>query len=288
MKFFDFFRKKKAPAPKKAAPSVMVDGVMVTERVAAILPRMAAIARPVVRITATPSDSLFLFDSKFGGHPWWPAGKPFPTDSYGHYMYPLAQLNFSQIPHLEGYPEKGLLQFYIAADDLYGADFDAPEVQKNFRVVYYEDFTEPALENFSFLDEQPRESDIPVHRQMGLSFSLGKDYFSYNDVRYPRDAAEEIMAGDNGGPEDYSVCEEELIEAFPDTGHRIGGYAYFTQTDPREDKPASYNDWVLLLQIDSQDADVCWGDYGVGNFFIHPEALMRKEFSRVLYNWDCT
>jgi len=25
----------------------------------------------------------------------------------------------------------------------------------------------------------------------------------------------------------------------------------------------------------------------VGNFFINREALKRRDFSRVLYNWDC-
>ena len=32
---------------------------------------------------------------------------------------------------------------------------------------------------------------------------------------------------------------------------------------------------------------IMWGDVGICNFFISPEALKRRDFSRVLYNWDC-
>jgi uncharacterized protein YwqG len=41
--------------------------------------------------------------------------------------------------------------------------------------------------------------------------------------------------------------------------------------------------------LDSEDAEneIMWGDSGVGNFFIHPEDLKKRDFSKVFYNWDC-
>jgi len=30
-----------------------------------------------------------------------------------------------------------------------------------------------------------------------------------------------------------------------------------------------------------------WGDAGVANFFINSADLINKDFSRVMYNWDC-
>jgi uncharacterized protein YwqG len=30
-----------------------------------------------------------------------------------------------------------------------------------------------------------------------------------------------------------------------------------------------------------------WGDMGVGNFFIHPDDLAKKDFSKIFYTWDC-
>ena len=69
----------------------------------------------------------------------------------------------------------------------------------------------------------------------------------------------------------------------------MGGYPYFTQTDPRE-YSAAYADDVLLLQLDSDaenGVEMLWGDVGVCNFFIHPQDLAKRDFSKVLYNWDC-
>ena len=43
---------------------------------------------------------------------------------------------------------------------------------------------------------------------------------------------------------------------------------------------------TLLLQIDSDDY-ILWGDCGIGNFFIPKKSLIEKDFSNVLYNWDC-
>ncbi|WP_368500184.1 DUF1963 domain-containing protein [Kingella sp. (in: b-proteobacteria)] len=48
----------------------------------------------------------------------------------------------------------------------------------------------------------------------------------------------------------------------------------------------------MLLQLDSDAGDdgidkVLWGDAGVANFFITPEDLQLRDFSHVLFTWDC-
>ena len=74
-----------------------------------------------------------------------------------------------------------------------------------------------------------------------------------------------------------------LGDALDGSGHKLGGYPYFTQEDPR-----SAEGMELLLQLDSDDSvNMMWGDVGVGNFFIAPEDLKRGDFSRVAYSWDC-
>lgn len=84
-----------------------------------------------------------------------------------------------------------------------------------------------------------------------------------------------------------------LFEELSNTGHWVLGYPFFTQSDPREyseDGIAKYYD-TLLFQMDSEMVEsedyVLWGDCGVGNFFINSEALKKKDFSKVFYNWDC-
>ncbi|KMZ44718.1 MULTISPECIES: DUF1963 domain-containing protein [Bacillales] len=49
--------------------------------------------------------------------------------------------------------------------------------------------------------------------------------------------------------------------------------------------------WEMLLQLDMEgdnyDYYVSWGDSGVGNFFIRREDLLRLDFSKVSYTWEC-
>ena len=57
---------------------------------------------------------------------------------------------------------------------------------------------------------------------------------------------------------------------------------FFTQSDPRSVDDGE----ILLFQLNSVK-DIMWGDAGVANFFIDREALKNRDFSHVMYNWDC-
>src|SRR5689334_2067462 len=75
---------------------------------------------PTIMVNATPEAAPSLPQSKFGHYPLLPQGFDYPKDEKGNYLFLLAQLNFSEMPPLEGYPSSGYLQFYIANDDEYG------------------------------------------------------------------------------------------------------------------------------------------------------------------------
>ncbi len=49
----------------------------------------------------------------------------------------------------------------------------------------------------------------------------------------------------------------------------------------------NFKDYILLLQIVTDD-NIMRGDCGVANFFIHPQDLAKKDFSKVMYNWNCS
>ena len=71
----------------------------------------------------------------------------------------------------------------------------------------------------------------------------------------------------------------------------LGGYPYFTQWDPRGSK-AEYEPYdTLLFQLtsdyDREGERVMFGDAGVCNFFIPAEKLKARDFSDILYTWDC-
>ncbi len=64
-----------------------------------------------------------------------------------------------------------------------------------------------------------------------------------------------------------------------DQGHKIGGYPFFTQTDPREWEEKYQQHDILLLQIDTDDSlNIMWGDSGVANFFIKKRRFVNSKF----------
>lgn len=242
---------------------------------------------PTVRITATIEDNLPLTTSKFLGKPYFPAGKNYPTDKAEKPMLLLAQINFAEVPHLDNYPEAGILQFYIASnDDLYGANYDDLTDQSSFRVVFHSTTNETNL-NADIPVFNPKSEDVytPITAEHRLSFSLTKEYVPSTDWRFEKFFGKHYYDYSSEYDNDVLWEQYETGEIADPGGHKIGGYAYFTQWDPRSKE--SYSDYILLLQIDSQGDHILWGDVGVGNFFIREADLIRQDFSTVLYTWDC-
>lgn len=71
--------------------------------------------------------------------------------------------------------------------------------------------------------------------------------------------------------------------------HKLGGYPEFVKQDPREEGYLE-NHKILLFQLISEcyegNAEICWGDGGLANFFITEKDLINKNFEKVLYHWD--
>jgi len=196
-------------------------------------------------------------------------------DKLGNPLFLLAQINFEEVPCLEGFPQEGILQFYIADDDFYGANWDNPTQQEGFRVIYFPTISkteDDLVTDFSFL---PEPKGLPFFGSSSLQFNKKVAPVGYTDYEFEQfaDKEEDIW--------------EEYAEKFSSEGHKIGGYAHFTQEDPRSNKE-SLEKYILLLQIDTDNAvDIMWGDSGVGNFFITQTDLEKLDFSKVFYTWDC-
>ncbi|NDC41500.1 MAG: DUF1963 domain-containing protein, partial [Chitinophagia bacterium] len=108
------------------------------------------------------------------------------------------------------------------------------------------------------------------------------DYLGLHDYRYTGEPDIEAIIDQHGGQREQ--LEDFMLEHFLASGHKIGGYACFTRSDPREGNEA-FRGYELLLQMDSE-AGIMWGLEGVANFFIHPDDLARLDFSKVVYTWD--
>jgi len=240
--------------------------------------------------TSEEKNHINIRSSKMGGYPYLPKRIPYPLDFMGNPMILLAQLNFSDIPNIPGYPIKGLLQFYISTNDVYGLNFENPTSQRDFRILYHSDLDEDEVHtDFLFLENQLSRSDIYplIEKQYEFSFHKELDFISINDIRFTRYFGQDVFTFFKQFGVDANKIEEDFIMNFHGEGHKIGGYASFTQEDPRNWNH-DYEDYILLFQLDSEGDKICWGDVGIGNFFINQSDLLDLNFSRVLYNWDCT
>ncbi|MGI6257525.1 MAG: DUF1963 domain-containing protein [Anaerovoracaceae bacterium] len=238
-------------------------------------------------------------DSKVGGEPYMPEDVQWPRDQGGTPLRLLAQINFAQMPGLSLFPQKGILQFFIMEQEedlgaMYGLDFDDPMKQNGFRLIYHEEVDPQAPQQ-----EVPRECFNESYGLLNKEDCLKMEFTSsvmamtIDDYRFERrflPLYNEAYNKDVVGFYDMDdQVSDHLYDVLFQTGHRISGYPYFTQTDPRgrqddEDKN------ILLFQLDSdeiEDVSLMWGDVGVGNFFISEEDLLNCDFSKVLYNWDC-
>ena len=285
----------RAPPPPKPKPEP-------SEKARAIVDELKRRTEtPCWKLTLRPEGPQGLLDSKVGGLPYWDPALPYPVDSQGNRMTLLAQLNFAQLGTEAPLPRAGMLQFFIGQDDAFGIDYDEPDRQKNFRVVYHPE-PDPALtlEQIQALELPTHvEADLctPVIREAAFTAEKTVGYMGPGDCRFDalfREAVQAVTGEDIGDKHEYQYFDgadrDYLYDQLSAAGHRLLGYPFFTQYDPRE--PDSPYD-TLLFQLDSDMADdrkdlVLWGDCGVGNFFINGEDLLRRDFSRVLYNWDCS
>ena len=279
-------------------------------------------AMECVRIKPKKAESpLLMTASKFGGLPYWTAVEEYPKDKDGNMLTLLAQINFADVPHLPDYPEKGLLQIFIIADLSLGRDMDDDGTTQNYwRVVWREDVDDSlalsadalremgvhSAEEIMQKEHERRDSqmksgkkltlehDFPLEKEYALTFEKGFSHpnqmlSEYNDMA--TSAAKEFgypVYEDPQGSfsEDLDMNDYFCEDSKDGTLHQIGGYPFFTQRDGRSEDEEE----VLLLQIDSEyntDINISFGDDGIANFFITPEALRKRDFSKVRYYSDC-
>ena len=291
MGLFDIFKKKPAASKtseKIALPKEVIDAVR--ERL------VSGTERPYIKITTAVKDAG-LTESKFGGYPYWEEGKAYPVDKHGEKLALLAQINLADVPK-SSLPETGILQFYIALDDLMGLDFDGDT--SGYKVIYFPQIKEPlSIERLkelgitAFCDCDEKMAYPPFRKTYALAFENATDWawdFTSEEIV---EAIKEIAGIEIDPRALYRTLSREtfnaLFASLENAGHKMFGYANFTQTDPR----TSEDEYpVLLLQIDSEfgkgsDKEIMWGDAGIANFFISEDDLKNRNFDDILYNWDC-
>ncbi|MFB9992679.1 DUF1963 domain-containing protein [Deinococcus oregonensis] len=249
-----------------------------------------ATLRPAVELRLTAQQTT-PWNSKVGGIPYLPCADTWPTDATGTPLAFLAQLNFAELPPLPGFPEEGILQFFIGTDDLHGAPGELePPTQETYRVRYHAQVT-PNPDALNLTPPAcPPQADLPLPFPPGLDArltgTLTEHPMSATDRLFSETVGIDFFSEAPSSDPDLMLGEylEQQYRQTTELGHQLGGYPCFTQQDPRD--PAQPH--LLLFQLDSDWAhQILWGDSGIANFFIHPDDLARRDFSRVSYHWDC-
>lgn len=237
-----------------------------------------------------------VFDNKIGGVPYFPKDMEYPKSKYSDMpLILLAQINFNTIPQIKYFPTTGILQFFIASDEVYGMNFDDLTKSDNFKVIYHKNIITDTSKLINKVYE-PHQDGIPFVGEYKLtvfkeddmvpdiySYSF-KESFIHNYNKLSNKPINSIYNLDDG-------TLEELYQRNTRGKVHIGGYPLFTQYDPREkEKYANYD--IVLFELDSiydkdTNIDIMWGDCGIGNFFITKDMLKNLKFNEVLYSWDC-
>ena len=252
-----------------------------------------------------PSDAEpALCSTKLGGLPYWEPNQAYPTDEKGKKMLLLCQLNFGDCKDESGLlPQSGILQFFISADEEleFGMSDGEYTEQRNFRVVFHE-AVDPSVTEADVTPLVPAAEEIqltPILKSTALSFEASESYMSDTDCDFVpllRSAACELT----GKELNYDIYDflggyesgKEIYQMLNEKENSVLCHPAFIHYDVREslsDEDAAYFDTAMLF-LNSESGGGKFleiGDSGVAMFLINGKALRARDFSKILYYWDC-
>jgi len=225
--------------------------------------------------------------SKIGGIPDLPAAITWPNDLYENPLSFIAQLDFAEVKPFDTYnvlPETGyLFVFYDPYQEMGGYSLDEKPL---FRVLYFDGPGEAlirtpfpeGLEDFGKYKPCSLKGEV----QLSMPFKWGKD-FSFLSKEERDIYGEKVWLGgyinkslgraDNMQGEMEGLCQMVTNGFYPDKKE-----AY----DAPENAAlrAGEKDWLLLLQIDSNEAacGMRWADMGRLYFWIKKQDLLKRNF----------
>jgi len=281
---------------------------------AGIAERILQLARPCYRISRAllPENQISIGASKFGGSPDVPTGFTWPATPDARKPEPMefvGQIRLSDLPTPipEPAPQNGLLSFFKRWSE--GRVFYFPEETLLQRT---EGPNAPFAQAPKGLWQSLRAGLTPKHDPL----------HTYRAAALTLEAALSPADGNSSMIEQLNLSKAdresytELCEAWWPAGskgevlkHQMFGHANPVQNEmelecqfyrlgekPRWDLPperyiSAARDWVLLLQVDTDDGETgpgwMWGDAGMAYFWIHREDLATRAFDRAIVLEQC-
>ena len=190
-------------------------------------------------------DRPHIGQSKIGGNPYLPLNADYPRNANGEPLTWLAQVNFAEMPPLPNFPSSGLLQFFIDGTDYsYGMDFEY-QSRENYRVVYHPEVTQDLAQFCSefapFQAASLEEDALPMNGEYRIVFQ--------DVVQQPITCSDFRNELTNDWEKRDTQILDVLFDQYSGEGHRIGGYPFFTQDDPRGYLPHLQQHTIFAVAI---------------------------------------
>jgi uncharacterized protein YwqG len=260
--------------------------------------QLERLARNSIRLVATPTEGILLGASKLGGLPDLPDEIEWPTFNNLPLGF-IGQINLSEASPFdleEELPKSGMLYFfYDGQAQSWGYD---PKDRGSSRVLFY-DGTTSALKPRKTPDGLPAESDflsqavqleaVPILPgwesiwidRLALTEMERDAYISVLDELKPQAPLHWLL-----GHPDQVQGDMQLECQLVTNGIYCGDTTGYQ--DPRRavlEKAAT--EWRLLLQVDSDDHSMTWGDVGHIFFWIRRQDLAKRDFSKCWLILQC-
>lgn len=254
-----------------------------------------SLREPMIWMEADQTPGL----SKIGGLPVAPASLEWPAWQDRPLSF-LCQIDLAAVPRTEitaDLPPSGMLYFFYNQEpSTWGFD---PADRGSWRVVYVE-----SKENLSERQKPEGVAEECVYAEKFIRFSSILTYPDCEDERVAKlglssgqisaydTLRESVFAGQPvhqllGRPLPIQGDEMDLECQLASNGIYVGNPTGYASAKARE-YWAGRTDWLLLLQLDSDDAaNMMWGDVGRLYFWIRKEDLRNGKFDNVWMILQC-
>lgn len=244
---------------------------------------------PIAKATVQDRPPLTPQESRIGGAPLAIGNDAvWPRNAHSFPKALVAQINFADLPQIEGFPKRGVLQIFSSfemIDDTGACD----------RVIRWD--PDPQTDE---LIEIPSEIQKNTHqtrdfsetaRCVGLPLAFAADTAPGNPYNWPFEKNDPTM--ENKLPENEEVAailgewedrSERIVAGYGD--HWVGGHPTFVQYDVRGEFPACRHLDRVLFHLGCDD-QINLGDAGLLNVMISHEALAHRDFQKAYLTWDC-
>ncbi len=241
--------------------------------------------------------------SRLGGRPLLPSHFDWPRSTERSLDF-LLQIDLAEVSPLDPsgvLPPSGLLTFfYDLANQPWGYD---PAHLDGFRVAFITD------ESLVSSDLPDATQTLPEHgvtftsavtlphfgsrsyeqleRECHMSETETDHYLdfvaAYESQYYPKGSASHRMLGHSANVQNDMQLEAELVR----NGLYCGDASGYNNSRAKA-LEAGADDWLLLLQLDSDDrADLMWGDVGMLYYWMRLDDLRARRFDRAWMTLQC-